>query len=562
MVRRLILGACALAALACVPRPPRAAAPRPADAVVEKDGVRWYEDSFLRTRDGIFEARFAGAPYERGYAHGRLAYAQITAGEKDLDLLMHTLVPSGLRRWSLRELLAFSIDRSNRFIGKAHQEEIQGLADAEIPDPLPGRWPPYARQLMLHALHDFSQRFIDTIPLSGACSGFAADGSATADGHVLLARNFDFEAGARFDREKIVAAVVPDEGWRYLTVNFGGMTGVVSGVNEKGLAVSLQSLSGGPTAVSGQPAILLAADVLQQDATVEQAIARIRAARVFVSDIYLLADAAGTLAVVEKTPRETGVRRGKGVLSATNVAMTPEVLRRTGPPPPSSSSPKRQARLDELLERRRGPLDVASAVAILRDRRGKGSVPLGPGNRNAIDALIACHSVVFDLTARRAYVAAAPHTLGRYVCFDLDLLATAGPADPRYAALQAAGVPPDPDLASGAFGRYLRARHRNRAARLELDAGKFADARENATRALEASPDFSEALACRGEANLRLRKFDEAVSDFDAALRLDPGPPAFASEIRRFRDSAAGGKVPRKHLSFPLSLEGTIGAAE
>jgi len=238
-----------LGAAACAPRPPRAATTRPADALVEKDGVRWYGGSFMRARDGIFEARFAGAPYERGYAHGRLAYSQIAAGEKDLDLLMHTLVPSSLRRWFMRELLAFSIGRSDRYIGDAHREEIRGLADAEVPDPLPGRWPPYARQLMLHALHDFSQRFIDTIPLSGACSGFAADGSATADGHVLLARNFDFEAGARFDREKIVAAVVPDDGWRYLTVNFGGMTGVVSGVNEKGLAVSLQSLSGGPTAV-------------------------------------------------------------------------------------------------------------------------------------------------------------------------------------------------------------------------------------------------------------------------------------------------------------------------
>lgn len=562
MVRRLLLSVSVLAATACVPRPPRAAAPRPTDTVVEKDGVRWYRDSFLRTRDGISEARFAGAPYERGYAHGRLAYAQIAAGERDLDLLMHTLVPSGLRRWSLRELLAFSIDRSERFIGKEHQEEIRGVADAEFPDPLPGRWPPYARQLMLHALHDFSQRFIDTIPLSGACSGFAADGSATRDGHVLLARNFDFEAGARFDREKIVAAIVPDKGWRYLTVNFGGMTGVVSGVNEKGLAVSLQSLSGGPTAVSGQPSILLTADMMQQDATVEQAIARIRAARVFVSDVYLLADASGALAVVEKTPRETGVRRARGVLSATNVAMTPEVARRTGPPPSSSSSPARQARMDELLERRSAPLDVASAVAILRDRRGKGSVALGPGNRNAIDALIACHSVVFDLTARRAYVAAAPHTLGRYVCFDLDLLATAGPADPRYAALEAASVPADPLLTNGEFGRYLRARHRNREARLELEAGKLDAAREDATRALEAAPDFSEALACRGEANLRLRNFDAAVSDFDAALRLDPGPPAFASEIRRFRGAAAEGKVPNKRLTLPLSLEGAIGAAE
>jgi hypothetical protein len=408
---------------------------------------------------------------------------------------------------------------------------------------------------MLHALHDFSQRYVDTIPLSGACSGFAADGSATANGHVYLARNFDFEAGSRFDREKIVAAVVPEKGWRFLTVNFGGLTGVVSGFNEKGLGLSLQSLSGGPTAGAGQPSILVAADTLQHDATVEQAIARIRAARVFVSDLFLLADATGALAVVEKTPRETGVRRGRRVISATNIAMTPEIAARTGPPPASSSSPARQERLDELLAPGRPLLDAASSVAILRDRRGKGSAPLGPGNRNAIDALIACHSAVFDLTARRAYVAAAPHTLGRYVCFDLDLLASAGPGDPRYAALDAAGIPADPYLETGGYARYLLGRRANRRARREIRAGNFAAAVDDASRALDAAPDFAEALVCRGEANLRSGSFAAARSDFDAALRLDPGPPGFGAEIRRLRDAAAGGRIPKDPLAYPFSLE-------
>jgi hypothetical protein len=543
------------ATAACAPKPPRSAAPFPEAAVVERDGVRWLGDSFIRTRDGILEARFVGTPYERGYAHGRLAYAQIAGGERDLDLLMRAMVPSSLRRWTLRELLALSIDRSEQSIGDEHLQQIRGVADAEVPDPLPGGWSPYARQLMLHALHDFSQRYVDTIPLSGACSGFAADGSATADGHVYLARNFDFEAGARFDREKIVAAIVPEKGWRFLTVNFGGLTGVVSGFNEKGLGLSLQSLSGGPTASAGEPSILVAADALQNDETVEQAIARIRAARVFVSDIYLLADASGALAVVEKTPRKTGVRRSRRVISATNIAMTPEVASLTGPPPASSSSPARQERLDELLAPGRPPLDAASAVAILRDRRGKGSEPLGPGNRNAIDALIACHSVVFDLTARRAYVAAAPHTLGRYVCFDLDLLASAGPGDPRYAALESAGIPADPYLESGGYARYLQARRANHRARREIRAENFAAAAAEASRALDAAPDFAEALACRGEANLRSGSFVAARSDLDAALRLDPGPPGFASGIRRLRDDAAAGRIPRKRLTYPFSLE-------
>jgi hypothetical protein len=558
MVRRFFVSAVLATAAGCVPTSPRSAMAPPASRLTVRGGARTFGRSFLRQREGILEARFAGAPYARGYARGKLAYSEIAAGEKDLDFLLSRMVPSSFRRWTLRALLAISMRRSERWIGKPHLEEIRGVADAEVPDPLPGGWSPFARQLSLHALHDFSQRFIDTIPLSGACTGFAADASSTANGHVYLARNFDFEAGARFDREKIVAAIVPEEGLRFLSVAFGGMTGVVSGFNEKGLGVSLQSLSGGPTSGAGQPSILLAADLLEHDATVEQAVARIRAARVFVSDLYMLADATGALAVVEKTPRETEVRRGNGILSATNIAMSPEVSARTGPAPGSSSSPARQKRLDELLARARSRLDVASAVAILRDREGGGSVPLGPGNRNAIDALIACHSVVFDLTARRAYVAAAPHALGRYVCFDLDLLSSAAPDDPRFAALAAAAVPADRYLEGGGYARYLDARRANKTAREEIRAGKLSAARQDATRALDAAPDFAEALACRGEAKLRSRDFAGAASDFDAALGLDPGPPDFSAEIRRFRVAAAAHTIPRRLLAFPLSLEDAI----
>ena len=507
------------------------------------------------------EARFEGPPYVRGYARGRLAYPQIAAGETDLEFLLRETVPSGLRRWSLRRLLGLSMRRSEKWIGTAHLAEIRGVADAEVPDPLPGGWSPFARQLSLHALHDFSQRFIDTIPLSGACTGFAAAPPATADGHVYLARNFDFEAGARFDREKIVAATVPEKGFRYLSVTFGGMTGVVSGFNEKGLGVSLQSLSGGPTASAGEPSSLVVADVLQNDATLAEAIARIRAARVLVSDLYLVADASGAMAVVEKTPKSTGVRRGGPALTARNLPTVPAIVREVGPPPPSSSSPERQRRIDEILARSSGRLDARGAVAILRDRRGPGDIPLGPGNRNAIDALIACHSVVFDLTARRAWVAAFPHALGKYVCFDLSLLSTADPDDPRFSELEKGDVPADPYLASG-YPDYLAARRENRRARREIIDGKFAQARRDAESALARAPQFIEALACRGEARLRLGAFGGAAADFEAALRLDPGPPDFAREIARFRDAAASRRVPRKLLAFPVSLEDALASRE
>jgi hypothetical protein len=62
---------------------------------------------------------------------------------------------------------------------------------------------------------------------------------------------------------------------------------------------------------------------------------------------------------------------------------------------------------------------AASAVTLLRDRRGFGDRPLALGDRDAIDALIATHGVVMDTRARRLWVSVAPHLLGPFVAFDL-----------------------------------------------------------------------------------------------------------------------------------------------
>jgi hypothetical protein len=124
----------------------------------------------------------------------------------------------------------------------------------------------------------------------------------------------------------------------------------------------------------------------------------------------------------------------------------------------------RFARLEEQLSRaaapdprtERGRVAAQTAVSILRDRRGPGDAPLPLGDRRALDALIATHSVVADATAGVLYVSEGPHTLGRYVRFDLaELLRGAPPAR----APVAESLPADPLLGDPA--RIARARARD-----------------------------------------------------------------------------------------------------
>jgi len=528
--------------LSCAPRRPDTA-PRAAAKDVPSevlDGVSRLGTSWLAEEPGILVGRFAGAPYDLGYSFGRLTRPWIRSQETHLEELFTVLIPSSLKRSLIRQLSAYRLRGLPDAIPDDLLVAIAGLADGYEPVPPPSGWSAYRRMLDMHALHDVSQRFVDAPALAAACTGFLAKG---ADGSLLLARDFDFEGGNIFDRQKLVSVVAPAHGIPYLSVGFSGMLGVVSGFNRDGIGVAIQALAGGETAASGTPMTLVLAELLANESTFEGAVARLSAAKVFVSDLLLLGDAkSGRFAVVEKSPSAFAVRMGTGeagaFMAVTNEAEDPRVRSGARALPPESTSRKRRARLDVLLRESRGSLDVPSAIAILRDRRGADGRELGPGNRNAIDASIAAHSVVLDLTHRRAWVAASPHTLGPFVPVDLEAV-LASPGGPP---LRIAPFPADAWLSAGGYGRYLEAREAlGRARRFERErATDWLEAALGAAeRAHERAPDFAEATAKLGELEARRGNRARAVALFDDALALDPGPAPLRAAVERWREACA-----------------------
>jgi hypothetical protein len=534
----------AFSLLSCAPRRPDAAPRAGAKDVAPEvlGGVRRLGASWLAEGSGILVGRFAGAPYDLGYSFGRLTRPWIRSQETHLEELFKVLVPGTLRRSLIRQLSAYRLRGLPDAIPDDLLVAIAGLADGYEPVPPPSGWNAYRRMLDMHALHDVSQRFVDAPALAGACTGFFATG---ADGSLFLARNFDFEGGDIFDRQKLVSVVAPAEGIPYLSVGFSGMLGVVSGFNREGIGVAINAVSGGETAASGTPMTLVLAEVLAKESTFEGAVARLSAARVFVSDLVLLGDAkSGRFAVVEKSPSAFAVRMGTGApgafMAVTNEAEDPKVRRSARALPLESTSRKRRARLDVLLRERSGSLDVPSAIAILRDRRGADGRELGPGNRNAIDASIAAHAVVLDLTHRRAWVAASPHTLGPFVPVDLKaVLASPGGPPPRIAPF-----PADAWLSSKGYSRYLEAREAlGRVRRFERErAPDWVDAAvREAERAHERAPDFAEATAKLGELEARRGNRARAVALLDDALARDPGPAPLRAAVERWREACAAG---------------------
>jgi isopenicillin-N N-acyltransferase-like protein len=290
------------------------------------------------------------------------------------------------------------------------------------PDPFADRMPTYQRMMFLHALYDIALP-LEHSPLIG-CTSFAFDEAATADGHVLLARAFDFEAGDLLDRDKAVFFVREDGAIPFASVAWPGFVGVVTGMNAEGVVVVVHGGRARRPVAEGIPVAFSLREVLSRAHDTGEAVRILQSQSIMVSHIVFVADREGRFAVVERAPGVPAfVREAKshGTIAVTNhfegpLAADPSNLRVRA----NTSTVARRARIDQLLETVT-PRSVtpASALAMLRDHRCAGDDACTLGDRRAIDALIATHGVVADATDRTLWVSVGPHLRGRFVKLDL-----------------------------------------------------------------------------------------------------------------------------------------------
>jgi hypothetical protein len=281
--------------------------------------------------------------------------------------------------------------------------------------------------LYLNSLYDIALSF-ERSPLVG-CTTMAFHGEAKAGGGVLLARAFDMEVDAIFDRRKAVFLVASPGAIPFASVAWPGLVGVVSGMNREGVAVVVHGARAGEPRTEGEPVVHALRRVLEHARTVADAARLLGERPSLVSHLVVVADAHGSVAAIERVPglppvvrslpeRASVTNHFEG--SARDDEKNQRVLRET-------STRARRARADELVARTPAPVEPARALSLLRDRAAVGDAPLPLGDRRAIDALIATHGVLFDTASRTLWVSEAPHLLGRFVAFDLEKM-----LDPSY----------------------------------------------------------------------------------------------------------------------------------
>ncbi len=435
--------------------PTFAAAPgEPSVSPTDAD-LRVLGPAYARHRGKILEVRLAGTPEEIGHEHGRLLYPEMVENEGTLYEQFAHYVPIPPARWLMMDLSRLQFRHVDEGMPEERRREIAATAAAFAPDPYAGVLPTYHRFVFLNALYDIALSF-EHSPLLG-CTSFALTDGAAAGGHVVLARNFDFEAGPVFDEKKAVFLVREAGRIPYASVSWPGLVGAVTAMNAEGLALVVHGGRAREPRRVGEPIMHTMRELLGRARTTEEALAILREKAPMVSHMVMLVDAAGDVAIAERAPGEPlFVRRGRGKVPLTNhfegpLADDPANRRVEA----VTSTRARRMRLDELLENLPAGADVQAIVGVLRDHRGVGGAELGLGHRRSIDALIATHSVVMDATARVMWVSEGPHLAGRYLRFEvgklLDPAFQPDPADPVVA------IPADPILASGAYQAWVRA---------------------------------------------------------------------------------------------------------
>jgi len=389
--------------------------------VDERDGVRRAGRSFTVKR-GVRVAHLAGSPEEIGAAHATLLREGMVANEEIMWAGFREVIPFTPARTLLFDLGRWRYRDVEAGFPEARRREIAAQARAFDPDPFAVHMPGYSRMVFLHSLYDIAIGF-EHSPLLG-CTAFGLGPALTADGHALFARAFDFEAADVFDRDKVVFVVREDGALPYASVAWPGLGGVLTGMNAEGVALSVNGGRAREPSTRGVPVALSLRAVLAEARSTEEAALLLSRQEVMVSHIVFVGDAKGDFAVVERAPGEAAhVRRsgGEGRIAVTNHFDGP-----LGRDPKdahvraTTSSLARRARVEELVKAV-APASATprSAVAMLRDHACAGGESCALGDRRAIDAFIATHGVLFDLTAKAAWVSEGPHLSGRFVKIDL-----------------------------------------------------------------------------------------------------------------------------------------------
>jgi len=378
-------------------------------------------NSFRKNKYEQWELVASGNPLALGNSIGGLTKELMRKQEEVFFSKVEEFVPSKFKQKLLRNFLSWYNRKIFEHIKEEYQIEIYGISQfsSNKYDFIANK---FARSVYLHGAHDIGHAFKD-LALVG-CTSFAVWGENTPDGNLIIARNFDFYVDDEFAEDKVISFIHPDKGYKFVSVSWAGMIGVMSGMNEKGLTVTINAGKSDVPYIAKTPISLVAREVLQYSSNIKEAIHIARQKEVFVSESILVgSDEDNKAVIIEISPNNFDVyevANSSKIICSNHFQSKEYQLDKENIKHISESDSKyRYDRMQELLLASE-KVTPKKAVAILRNKEGLGNENIGLGNEKSINQLLSHHGVVFQPHDKIIWVSTNPYQLGEFVAFQLD----------------------------------------------------------------------------------------------------------------------------------------------
>lgn len=366
---------------------------------------------------GLTHIFLKGSPYNIGYENGRLLQKELMLQENLMIDKINDFIPSRF----VQKLFFFSsmiwFNGIEDFIDNDSLEEMEGVSKW-VSSEYDYLATPLTRQVAYHGIHEVGQMFVDEDHADMGCFTTIIKDKE----NIILGRNFDFDIDGNFDKNKIIKWVFPDQGIPYLSVIFPGMVGAVTGVNQKGIYVSINAGGSKDWKRVGTPTTIIIKQVLQKASTINEALSIIKNSQTFITDIFVIANTSTKEVYrIEKTPGAYDITKMPNNHVVSNHLESEKFIN-------DPVNIKRQRDLTTVYRSKRG-LELLNdktytpmnqTMNILRDKNFINSEHIHLGHRGSIDSMIASHSVILSFTDSVLYINEGPGTSGRYIGFDLD----------------------------------------------------------------------------------------------------------------------------------------------
>ncbi|WP_448928446.1 C45 family autoproteolytic acyltransferase/hydolase [Fluviicola sp.] len=377
-------------------------------------------NSYLKKNQfGVWEMYLEGEPYERGVIYGKLAKELVQEQEDIFVGQIENFLPNKMWRHVIKLMVGFFNSDLPENIPLENQQEIYGisLAFSDRYDYIASK---YTRILNYHAAHDIGHALNDYSVVG--CTSFVVKGQKSENRQLLVGRNFDFYVGDDFAKNKLIIFVNPSKGYKFTSYSWAGFTGVASGMNEKGLTVTINASKSDLPTSSKMPISLLAREILQYAKNIDEAVAIAKKRNTFVSETLMISSAEdGKAVLIEKSPKKLGVYESKtDVLVCANHYQS-EPFQKDQVNKKNIANSDSKYRFDRMKQLLAGnhPLNPIHAAAILRDQSAQDNDTLGMGNPRALNQLQAHHSVVMQPESRLYFVSSSDYQLGTFLGYDV-----------------------------------------------------------------------------------------------------------------------------------------------